>query len=128
MSNSEAVIQTKLKISLLLGTAWFTNSDLHLAPENDTIIQIWAVLLHARELSGKHSGLPGLPPPHTKRPKSVQYVHITMPCLRRTHLKEAAHKMIPRYKFNKTFTIRYPDRINEKAGFSPTLIRTSSGM
>jgi hypothetical protein len=94
MSNSDAVIQMKLVISLLLGIAWFTDSDLHLAPENNIIFQKWAVLLHAGELVRRQFGLLGLPPLHTKRPKSVQYVYITMSCLRRTHLKDETHKMI----------------------------------
>jgi len=94
MSNSDAVTQMNLVISLLLGIAWFTDSDLHLAPENNTIFQKWAVLLYAGELLRRHFGLLQLPPLHTKRTKSVQYVYITMSCLKRTHLKDEAHKMI----------------------------------
>jgi len=126
MSNSDAVIH--VVISLLLGIAWFTDSDLHLAPENNTILQKWAVLLHAGELVGRHFGLLGLPPLHMKRPKSVQCVYITMSCLRKTHLKDEAHKIIQIHKFNKSFTIRFPGKITEKTGFSQILIWTSSGM
>ena len=128
MSNSDTVIQMKLIISLLLGIAWFTDSDLHLASENKTIFHKWAVLLHAGVLVRRHFGLLGLPPLHTKRPKSVQYVYITMSCLRRSHLKDEANKVLRWHKFNKSFTIRLPGRITEKASFNPTLKWTSFGM
>jgi hypothetical protein len=127
MSNSDAVIQMKLIVSLLLGIAW-TDSDLHLASENNTIFQKWAVLLHAWGLVRRHFGLLGLPPLHTRRTSSVQHVYITMSCLRRSHLKDEAHTVIRRHKFNKSFTVRFPGRITEKAGFSPILIWTSFGV
>lgn len=96
--------------------------NLHLASENKTIFQKWAVLLHSWGLARRHFGLLELPALHMKRPKPVQYVHNTMSCLRRSHLKEEAHTVIRRHKFNRSFTIRFPGRITEKAGFSPTLI------
>jgi hypothetical protein len=76
MSNSEAVIQVKLKISLLLGIAWFTDSDLYLAPENNTIFQKWAVLLHTGGLSQKTFWPSGAPSTTYEEAKMC-----TLPCL-----------------------------------------------
>jgi hypothetical protein len=123
MSNSDAVIQMKLVISLLLGIAWFTDWPSSSTWKQHNISEMGCIST-CRGI--RHFGLLELPLPHMKRTKSVQYVYITMSCLR-THLKDA-HKMIRRHKFNKSFTITLPGRITEKAGFSRTLIWTSHAM
>jgi len=79
MSNSDAVIQMKLIISLLLGIAWFTDSDLHLASENKTIFHKWAVLLHAGGLVRRHLAFWGSL--HCIRRGQNLYSMCTLPCL-----------------------------------------------